>query len=72
MGERLATDYITPILKVAGSFLKYFSMFLFLRAILYAAGFRYNIPIVDDVFWSVMNVITTWGLSGGTKKFFGL
>jgi len=39
---------------------KVIAVFFFIRGVLYLAGFRYNIPIIDDFFWLIIESISTW------------
>ena len=50
-----------PILRVLGFLFKVLSLFLLIRGVLYLAGFRYNIPIVDDFFWAIIGFFASFG-----------
>ena len=58
MFERCAV----PILRAICLFLKIFAAFFALRGMLYVVGFRYNIPVVDDIFWVVMGWVMSLGV----------
>ncbi len=50
-----------PILKAAAFLFQALAVFFLIRGILWAVGFSYNIPIVDDVFFGILGTIASWG-----------
>lgn len=61
---------LEPVLKVIAFILKAFAIFFFVRGLLYLIGIRYNIPLVDDLFWWIIGLILGLGDSGGELFFF--
>ena len=56
---------LEPVLKILGFLFKFLAAFFLIRGMLYMFGFRYNIPVVDDLFWGAIGLV----ISRGTPNF---
>lgn len=60
----MVIEGLEPVLKVITTVCKWGAILFFLRGVLYFAGFRYNLPFIDDFFWAIIGTVTSWGVGG--------
>lgn len=59
--EMFIDSALNPVLKILGLSFQVLAVFFLIRGILWAIGFSYNIPIVDDIFFGIIGTISSWG-----------
>ena len=52
-----------PLLRFTAKVLKLLAALIVIRGVLYAVGFRYNIPVLDDIFRPLLGRVMSLGAS---------